>query len=81
MGLLSDYKEVIYNQRTDRNRFMELLMKQRNQKGKWTKEELNELKSLCSCVPYSMIFTSPFGFLLFPFLARLLDRRREIRFA
>ncbi len=83
MKLLANYRELIYSQRTDRTNFMSLLMKQRNQKGKWTKEERNEMlmqiKLLSSSVPYLIILNSPFGFLLLPLLANVLDRRKAIR--
>ena len=81
--LLANYREIIYNQRTDRASFTSLLMKQRNQQGKWTREERKELlvqiKQLSSSVPYLIILSSPFGFLLLPFLAKALDRRKVIR--
>ncbi|MBI4632805.1 MAG: hypothetical protein HY742_02795 [Deltaproteobacteria bacterium] len=83
MELLDRYKETIYNQKADRTNFMSLLMKQRNQKGKWTKEEkkeiLTHIKDLSESVPYLIIVNSPFGFLLLPVLASLLDRRKQIR--
>ena len=83
MKLLANYKEIIYNQKMDRASFMSLLMKQRNQQGKWTEEERKEIlvqiRVLSSSVPYLIILNSPFGFLLLPFLAKVLDRRKEIR--
>ncbi len=83
MKLLTNYKKIVYDECAGVENFMSLLMKQRNRRGKWTKEEINkivtQLKRLTAPVPSLIVFLSPFGFLMLPFLARLLDRRSAIR--
>lgn len=64
---------------------MRLLMKHRNRNTRytWTKEEKKilcaHLWRLSSYVPAFIIFCLPGGFLLFPLLAEILDRRKNKR--
>lgn len=62
---------------------MQLLMKQRNTNQEWTKEEIREikthLKNISKVVPALVIFLLPGGSLLLPFLAEILDRRKNAR--
>jgi hypothetical protein len=63
--------------------FIQLLMKRRNTGAKWTGEEITLLKShlkhLSLYVPALIIFVLPFGSLLIPVLAEILDRRDKSR--
>jgi len=63
--------------------FIQLLMKWRNTGVKWTGEEITRLKShlkhLSLYVPALIIFVLPFGLLLLPILAEILDRREKSR--
>ena len=63
--------------------FIQLLMKRRNTGVKWTGEEITRLKShlkhLSLYVPALIIFVLPFGLVLLPILAEILDRREKIR--
>jgi hypothetical protein len=65
------------------NDFMMLLMKQRNTGNKWTNEDIKKIKShlirFVLYVPVLIIFLLPFGSLLLPVLAEIMDRRTEIR--
>jgi hypothetical protein len=59
---------------------MQLLMKRRNTKVAWTKDETAEikqhLKSLSKTIPMLLLFSLPGGSLFLPLLALALDRRR-----
>lgn len=59
--------------------FMQLLMKPRNTGQSWTSEDRHvlrmHLKHLSCYVPMMIIFAMPFGSLLIPVLAEILDRR------
>jgi len=63
--------------------FIQLLTKRRNTGVKWTGEEITRLKSylkhLSLYVPALIIFVLPFGSLLLPILAEILDRREKRR--
>jgi hypothetical protein len=63
--------------------FIHLLMKRRNTGVKWTGEEKARLKShlkhLSLYMPALVIFVLPFGSLLIPILAEILDRREKSR--
>jgi hypothetical protein len=63
--------------------FIQLLMKPRNMGGEWTPEEIIRLKAhlwrLSLYVPALIIFILPFGLLLLPILAEILDRREKRR--
>jgi hypothetical protein len=64
---------------------MHLLMKRRNTKVAWTKDEKAEikrcLKSLSRSLRVLLVFSLPGGALLLPLLALALDRRRGRRAA
>jgi hypothetical protein len=64
---------------------MLLLMKRRNTKVAWTRDEKAKiqmhLKSLSKTVPMLLLFSLPGGSLLLPLLALALDRRRAARAA
>ncbi|MBI4632848.1 MAG: hypothetical protein HY742_03010 [Deltaproteobacteria bacterium] len=83
MGLLTNYKNLIYEHSDKTNDFMYLLMKERNKKGKWTTDDVgkikNQIKLLSNSVPFLVIFILPLGVLMLPLLAGILDRRKEIR--
>lgn len=83
METLADYKDLIYEQSKNMDNFMCLLMKQRNMNIKWTDEEINEIatsvKQLSASVPFLVILSIPYGFMLLPFLAMWLDRRKYLR--
>ncbi len=83
MKILANYRNLIYAQNAEMDNFMCLLMKERNQRGKWTKEEINEifthLKRLSTSVTFLIFLLFPYGFLLLPLLANWLDRRKAIR--
>lgn len=63
--------------------FIQLLMKRRNTGDEWTTEEIARLKShlkhLSLYLPALIIFILPFGMLLLPVLAEILDRREKGR--
>ena len=63
--------------------FMRVLMKQRNTGERWTEEERTLLKRylrrLAAYVPALLVFLLPFGMLLMPVLAEILDRRHKRR--
>jgi hypothetical protein len=81
MELLANYKDQIFEQNNDMTDFMYLLMKERNMKGKWTKEEVNRVRTQIKLLSVSMPFLVIFAFPVFmmPLLAKLLDRRKTIR--
>jgi hypothetical protein len=62
---------------------MQLLMKNRNTGEHWTRDELKQLRrhflSLALIFPALLIFLLPFGSLILPVLAEVLDRRIKIR--
>ena len=64
---------------------MRLLMKHKNTRQTWTKEEKKLLRAhlwhLSSYIPALIIFCLPGGSLLFPLLAEILDRRKNRRAA
>ena len=73
--ILTEAKEV--------DGFMKLLMKQRNTGDKWTLDEKAKLKShlhhMAVYIPILFVFLLPFGTLLIPVLAEILDRRKQKR--
>ncbi len=76
-------KALLFDEAEKINGFMQLLMKPRNTQSKWTNEEKKILRTnlwRISCyIPTLIIFALPFGFLLFPVLAEMLDRRKKRR--
>ena len=81
--MLVRYKSLIYAEADYMKGFMALLMKPRNTGLPWTDEEIRALKTcirhLAHYVPFMIIFLLPFGSLLLPVMAEVLDRRRERR--
>ena len=83
MVLFANYRNQIYAQSVEMDNFMCLLMKERNRRGKWTKEEIDKLviqiKHLSTSAPFLILLVLPFGFLMLPLLANWLDRRKQPR--
>jgi hypothetical protein len=81
--ILLTNKSVIIHEVRQIGNFMELLMKQRNTGVKWTTEDIRAIKShlrhLSLSVPVLFIFALPFGSLLLPLLAEIIDRRNRAR--
>ncbi len=81
--ILAKNKALIFQESRRMQNFLQLLMKRRNTGRKWTGEEVSQLKAdlkhLSRSVPILVIFLLPFGFLLLPVLAELLDRRKKTR--
>ena len=76
-------RTLILKEAKHTNDFMKLLMKRRNTGIKLTREEIRMIKShvkhLSLYVPALAIFILPFGSLLLPILAEVLDRRGKSR--
>jgi hypothetical protein len=74
---------LLVNEAKHADGFMRLLMKHRNTGDGWTREERCELKGylrrFAAYVPVLFVFLLPFGMLLVPVLAEIMDRRREPR--
>jgi hypothetical protein len=72
-------RAMLLNEAQTISGFMHLLMKHRNTGEIWTREEKQLLKMhllhLSCYVPALAIFALPFGSLLIPVLAEILDRR------
>lgn len=81
--LIRTNRNLIYAEARHANGFLILLMKQRNTGIRWTSEERVALKGyikrLAAYVPVLMLFLLPFGTLLIPVLAEVLDRRNGRR--
>ena len=81
--LLERNKSLIVHEARQFSRFMELLMKQRNTGVGWTREDIKEIRShlkhLSLTIPALIIFLLPFGSLLLPVLAEIVDRRKGMR--
>lgn len=81
--LLAKNKALIFQESRGMQNFLQLLMKRRNTGAKWTGEEISQIKAylkhLSRSVPVLVVFLLPFGSLLLPVLAELLDRRKKIR--
>ena len=81
--IIAKNKSLILRESQGMNDFMMLLMKQRNTGNKWTNEDIKKIKShlirFVLYVPVLIIFLLPFGSLLLPVLAEIMDRRTEIR--
>jgi hypothetical protein len=81
--MLERYKELFYAEADTMKGFMALLMKPRNTGIPWTQEEIRRLKltlrHLAHYVPFLVVFLLPFGTLLLPAMAEVLDRRRTAR--
>ncbi len=81
--MVANHKALLLHEAEKITGFMRLLMKPRNTQVKWTKEERRllkmHLKHLSYYVPALVIFVMPFGSLLIPLLAEILDRRKTFR--
>ena len=81
--MLERYKDLFYAEADTMKGFMVLLMKPRNTGIPWTLGEIRALKlclrHLAHYVPFMIIFLLPFGSLLLPAMAEVLDRRRVKR--
>lgn len=81
--MLERYRELFYAEADTMKGFMALLMKPRNTGIPWTQEEIRRLKltlrHLAHYVPFLVVFLLPFGTLLLPAMAEVLDRRRTAR--
>ena len=81
--MLEKYKTLIHAEADYMKGFMALLMKPRNTDMPWTRTEIRALKRyiwhLAQYVPFVIIFLLPFGSLLLPVMAEVLDRRRSPR--
>jgi len=81
--LLAKNRDMILAESLHIRGFMRLLMKHRNTGIEWTQEETYDLKSyvkrLSIHVPVLIIIVLPFGLVLLPILAEILDRRKKSR--
>jgi len=81
--IIRKHKALILNEASQIHGFLRLLMKQINTDEKWTREERQEirrhLKHLSLYIPVLIIFCMPFGMILIPVLAEVLDRRSARR--
>jgi hypothetical protein len=81
--LLAKQKDMILEESQQIRGFMRLLMKHRNTGIVWTQDETSDLKSsvkrLSIHVPVLIIIVLPFGLVLLPILAEILDRRKKSR--
>ncbi len=81
--MLTRYKATIYAEAEYMRGFLALLFRPRNTDVPWTREEIKTLKRylwhLAHYVPFVVIFLLPFGSLLLPMMAEVLDRRRQRR--
>ena len=80
---MEKYKDLIYSEAATMKGFIVLIMKPRNTGLPWTHKEIRAIKTcirhLAHYVPFLFIFLLPFGSLLLPVMAEVLDRRRERR--
>ena len=81
--IIASNKSLILRESQGMNDFMMLLMKQINTADKWTVEDIKKIKShlirFVLYVPVLVIFFLPFGSLLLPLLAEILDKRAVSR--
>lgn len=80
---LSKHRELLLREVQHMNGFMQLLMKCVNAEKSMSKAEKaqfkSQLKHLSFYVPILCIFLLPFGTLILPVLAEVLDRRQKER--
>ena len=80
---ISRNRNVILEKSQHVRGFMRLLMKHRNTGIVWSQEEIHDLKSYVKRfslhVPVLIIIVLPFGLVLLPILAEILDRRKKRR--
>jgi hypothetical protein len=81
--MVANNRAMILDEAHNISGFMHLLMKPTNTKEAWTAEDRRllrrHLKHLSYYVPMMAIFALPFGSLLIPVLAEILDRRANRR--
>jgi hypothetical protein len=81
--LIAKNRDMILEEGQYMRGFMRLLMKYRNSGIVWTEEESHDLKlhvkRLSLHVPVLIIIVLPFGLVLLPILAEILDRRKKRR--
>jgi hypothetical protein len=82
-NILAKNRALLLHEANKTNDFMRLLMKYKNTRDTWTKEERRILRRhlwrFSSYIPVLFIFCLPGGSLLFPLLAEILDRRKNRR--
>jgi hypothetical protein len=82
-NILAKNRALLLHEANKTNDFMRLLMKYKNTRNTWTKEEREILHAhlwhFSSYIPVLIIFCLPGGSLLFPLLAEILDRRKNRR--
>lgn len=82
-GFIATQRDLLHQESRGMQNFMHLLMKQKNTGTKWTGDEIKQikvhLKHMSLYVPALIIFMLPFGSLLLPVLAEILDRRKQVR--
>jgi len=76
-------REFILKEMSAGQGIMQLLMKNRNTGETWTSSELRQLRlhflHISLVIPAVIIFILPFGAILLPVLAEVLDRRNKVR--
>ena len=81
--MLERYKDLFYSEADTMKGFMVLMMKPRNTGMPWTPRgnqgSQDYIRHLAHYVPFMIIFLLPFGSLLLPAMAEVLDRRRVKR--
>ena len=81
--LITKNREFILREVLSVKGLMYLLMKYRNTGEKWTREEKREIKmhlrNISKMIPVLVIFLLPGSTLFLPFLAEVLDRRKNRR--
>lgn len=81
--LIAKNREFILGQVLAVQGLMQLLMKSRNTGRPWTFEEKLKIKlhlfKLSLLIPALIVFLLPFGSLMLPLLAEVLDRRKSVR--
>ena len=82
-NLAAKNRDMIVEEGEQIRGFMHLLMKHRNTGEHWTREETADLKlhvkRLSLRVPVLIMIALPFGLVLLPILAEILDRRKKSR--
>lgn len=82
-NFISKNRDMILEEGQHIGGFMRLLMKYRNTGIEWTQEETHDLKSyvkrLSLRIPVLTIIVLPFGLILLPILAEIIDRRKRSR--
>jgi hypothetical protein len=80
-SILAKNKNLLLHEAEKISGFMALLMKTKNTRQRWTREEKKLLRAhlwrLSWYIPVLIIFALPFGSLLFPVLAEMMDRRQN----